>query len=75
MSKLPIVNRYLAGNRIITQQIVRKDGSIATVTIEQYDIGFMFLIHSGDHYCDSLTNHVAYPTTRKAINAAARATI
>lgn len=78
MSKLPIVNKFLAGTTILTQQIVRKDGSIVNVTIERYDdlttrdgsnlgTGFMFIVNGH-------SNFIAYSTSRKAINAAAKTT-
>jgi hypothetical protein len=71
-SKTKFAPRSIAGNAIITQEVVRNDGSIAQVTIEQYDMsdvqGFMFIVNG-------CTNRVLYTTARKAINASAKTTV
>lgn len=67
MSKLPLISKGIMGNMVITQRIVRKDGSIAQLTIEQFPAGYMFIVNG-------CSNFLAYPTVRKAINAAAKTT-
>lgn len=68
MSKLPVISRGIAGTVVIIQQIVRTDGSIAQLSIEEYTgAGFMFIVNG-------CTNYLAYPTSRRAISAAAKTT-
>lgn len=67
-SRLPVVNRHLAGDVVLMQEVVCNDGAVRVVTVEKYSVGYMFLV-------DRCTNYVAYPTARRAINAAARASL
>ena len=58
----------------LTTTIMCDDGQIRVVSIEQYLDGYhAFLLKEDKRYTkNSYTNHVGYPTSREAINAAAK---
>lgn len=76
--------RSMKGNEIATQQVVRTNGTIATVTIEQFNMGgeingsTIGINTQGIgtamymFIVNGSTNYKLYPTMRKAINAAAK---
>ena len=62
-------DRIVMGEYVITTKITCNDGQIRMVSIEQYLDGYhAFLVKDGRTY----TNNIGYPTSRKAINAAAK---
>lgn len=78
--------RTMKGNDVSTQAVVRENGTIATVTIESFNMGGEI---NGNtigintqgigptmymFIANGNTNYKLYPTMRKAINAAAKTT-
>ena len=66
---LPPYSRFTVGNWIVTLPFVCNDGTIRSVTIEQYEDGYHAFVQKED---GKYTNHKGYKTVRKAINAAAK---
>lgn len=68
MPQLQPYSKIVVGEWRLTLPIVCNDGQIRTVVIEEYTDGLHAFLKVGN---ERYTNHTGYPTSRKAINAAA----
>ena len=66
------VNRLLAGNFVLTTEVVRDNGSIALVTVEKHDAGYVYYVKGVDGF--KYSNHRAYASSKSAVKASTKTT-